>query len=313
MPAIPAELVAEPSSGTMVLTYVYGLLPKATQHRCLEAIREAQRLLYNAALEERIGAYRKAGKSITLFDQNKSLTVWRGFDEEAAFSPLDLQRWTIAKVNDAFTGFYARCRKKNGKAGFPRFRSMSRWKSFGFQEFSGVRFDGRSLRFKGMKGALRLHMHRELPKGAKILGCVFTRRGRGWQVALQVRVPAGARKPLARATGIDPGLTDLITLSDGTKFANIRPLKRHMKRIKALQQQLSRQKKGSKSRRKTKERLAREHLRVSNTRKTHIHRISARLTNDFDFIAVESSNIKGLCQASLAASFHDAAWGIFIQ
>ena len=48
----------------MVLTFRFRLLPSKSQHRVLEQILESQRQLYNAALEERIGAYRKAGASM---------------------------------------------------------------------------------------------------------------------------------------------------------------------------------------------------------------------------------------------------------
>ena len=44
---------------------------------------------YNAALEERIGAYRKAGGSLSLYDQNKSLTELR---KDQGFSQYDLKR-----------------------------------------------------------------------------------------------------------------------------------------------------------------------------------------------------------------------------
>ena len=44
----------------MIVSYRFRLLPTKAQHRALEQILESQRQLYNAALEERIGAYRKA-------------------------------------------------------------------------------------------------------------------------------------------------------------------------------------------------------------------------------------------------------------
>lgn len=297
----------------MVLTYRYRLLPKASQHRRLESICEEQRLLYNAALEERVGAWQKVSRSITLFDQNKSLAEWRGFDAEARLLPSNLQRWTLAKVNDAFTGFFSRIRRKNGKAGFPRFRSAARWRSFGFKEFSGIKLDGHHLRFKGMPGRLRLHLHRQLPDNAKILSATFTRRGRQWHVAMQVRVPVGDQKPLRTACGIDPGLTHLAVLSDGTKPENIRPSKRRQKKIRVLQRRLSRCRRGSMRRRKVKARLVREHLRIANARDTYLHRVSSEIVKNHDFIAVERANLKGLCRSNLAASFHDAAWGMLIQ
>lgn len=57
----------------MLVTYRYRLLPTKRQHRALEAILEAQRQLYNGALEERIDAYRKAGITRTCFDQFNAL------------------------------------------------------------------------------------------------------------------------------------------------------------------------------------------------------------------------------------------------
>ena len=68
----------------MILTYAYRLLPTKRQHRALETLLESQRQLYNAALEERIEAYRKAGVSRTYFDQAKALTEWRQDDPEAS-------------------------------------------------------------------------------------------------------------------------------------------------------------------------------------------------------------------------------------
>jgi len=52
----------------MILTYEYRLIPSKKQRRVLETLRESQRQLYNAALEERIGAYRR-GVVRTLIDQ----------------------------------------------------------------------------------------------------------------------------------------------------------------------------------------------------------------------------------------------------
>ena len=66
----------------MFLSYRYRLLPTKRQHRALEAILESQRELYNAALEERIDAYRKAGISRTYYDQTHALAQWRQSDAD---------------------------------------------------------------------------------------------------------------------------------------------------------------------------------------------------------------------------------------
>src|SRR5207249_3118369 len=105
----------------MILSYRYRLLPTKRQHRALETILESQRELYNAALEERIDAYRKTNVTRTYFDQSKALTVWRQSDRDASALPVNLQRATLKRLDEAYKGFFRRV-KAGDKPGFPRFR-----------------------------------------------------------------------------------------------------------------------------------------------------------------------------------------------
>ncbi|BAQ49316.1 helix-turn-helix domain-containing protein [Methylobacterium aquaticum] len=66
----------------MILTYQQKLRPTAAQHRLLAEALERQRLLYNAALQERRDAWRLGRKAITRLDKQKSLTVIRADDPE---------------------------------------------------------------------------------------------------------------------------------------------------------------------------------------------------------------------------------------
>src|SRR5260221_2743366 len=144
----------------MFLTYKYRMAPTSRQHGVLLNVLEQQRQLYNAALEERIGCYQKTRKTRTYIDQCKALTEWRQSDTDARLLPANLQRWTLKRLDDAFNGFFKRLKAKNGKAGYPRFRSVGRWNSFGFAEFSGIAFDDKKIRFKGMSNGLKVHIHR---------------------------------------------------------------------------------------------------------------------------------------------------------
>src|SRR4051794_14810856 len=134
----------------MILTYRYRLLTSKRQHRALREICEEQRLLYNAALEERIDCYRKTGKSISYVAQCNSLTICRRDIPGFSILPLNLQRWTLRRIDEAFAGFFRRAKSRRGRAGYPRYRSKHRWDSFGFNEIPGLRWDGRRLRFRGM-------------------------------------------------------------------------------------------------------------------------------------------------------------------
>ena len=77
---------------------------------------------------------------------------------------------------------------KRGKAGFPRFKSRHRWRSFGFSEFSGIRLIDGALVFKGMPRRLQLDLHQLLPDHASIRSRTLTKEGRISRVALQIEV-----------------------------------------------------------------------------------------------------------------------------
>jgi len=297
----------------MILTYRYRLLPSKRQHATLMAICESQRQLYNAALEERIDCYRKTEKTRTFIDQTKSLTICRRDLPEMAALPVTLQRWTLKRLDEAFAGFFRRVKVRKGKAGFPRFRGKSWWESFGFAEFSGIRFEGKRLRFKGMPSGLRVHTHRELPPAANIRSCVFRRDGRGWVVCLAVAIEAAEKRPVAGAVGIDLGLKVFAYCSDGVILPNPQIARRAERKMRVAQRALARCKRGSNQRRKVKARLARLHKKIANTRSTWLHQKSAEIVNRTDLIAVENLNVKNMIRhPTMARSIADASWSKFL-
>lgn len=296
----------------MILTYCYRLLPAKRQHRVLEAILEGQRQLYNAALEERIGAHRNAGVTRTYVDQCKALTEWRRSDPEAAAIPVCLQRWTLKQLDEAYRGFFRRL-KAGGKPGFPRFRGKGRFDSFGFREFSGIRLANGRLRFNGMPGGLRVHLHRPLPEGTPIRSCVFRRDVKGWKVGFAVDVPVASPRPVIRTVGVDLGISTFAALSDGGFIPSLKAARRAERRLRKANRALARTARGSRGRRKARVAVARCHAKTARARLDYLHRAGARLVGDYDVIVVEKLNVKGLARSALAKDVHDASWAKFIS
>ena len=59
--------------------------------------------------------------------------------------------------------------------------------------------------------------------------------------------------------------------------------------------------------------VTRCHAAVARRRTEHLHQASARLVRDYDAIAVEKLNVKGLAGGVLAKDVHDASWARFIS
>jgi putative transposase len=298
----------------VILTYRYRLLPLKSQHRALERLCAAQCELYNAALEERIDCYRKTGTARTYIDQCKALTRCRQALPEMGELPVTLQRWTLKRLDDAFQGFFHRLKSRNGKAGFPRFRGKGRWEAFGFAEFRGIRFDGKRLRFAGMPGGLKLHLHRPLPDEADIRSCVFRRAGCGWSISLNIAVATPQKRAVASAIGVDLGLKVFAYCSDNVVIPNPRIARKAEKEVRRRQRALSRCKVGSHRRHKVRAQVARLHRKITDTRNTWLHQQSAALVKRTDLIAVEDLKVSNMVRhPTLARSIADASWSRFVS
>ncbi len=141
-------------------------------HRRIAEVLTLTRQLHNAALEERVEAWRRCRQSITWQDQFKSLTTLRRDPLYADLRDLDLriQRAPLQRVDRAFRGFFRRC-KASGTPGFPRFRPASRWRSIELNDASPgmVRRRGRHtvLVVKGLP-PIRIRTSRPLPDPAAL-------------------------------------------------------------------------------------------------------------------------------------------------
>jgi putative transposase len=290
-----------------MLTWKCRLLPSKGQHDKLRAALSHTRDLYNAALAERIDCYRKTGKGRSFFDQAKGLTELRADPGWATYS-VAMQRWPLKQVDLAFAAFFRRIKARDGKAGFPRFRGREWFKTFGFSDRGGWRVDGNRLRLKGI-GSVRIHLHRPLPSVP--IACKVKREGRNWYALLTVETPCAAFHP-GPAVGIDMGITTMAALSTGELIANARPVKRAEREMRRRQRQIARCKRGSNRRREVKARVASLHAKITRTRETHLHQVSASLTARFGTIAIEKLNVKGLAGGMLAKQVNDVAWGRFI-
>ncbi len=114
------------------------------------------------------------------------------------------------------------------------------------------------------------------------------------------------------AVGIDVGLHEFLTTSDGETEPVQQNFRRSQKRLALGKRRSSRMQKNSSNAQKQKNRIARIHQRVKCQRKEFHYKVARKLVKTYDLIGVEDLNIIGLAKTRLAKSILDAAWGEFI-
>jgi len=221
---------------------------------------------------------------LTGFDLNRLTT---GSSQE-----LELHSGVINAVCEQF----AKSRTQHRR---PYLRYRGR-KSLGWVPLKGrdLHREGNAFRFAG--NTFRVFYSRPLPEGKIKDGSCFAQDSRGnWFLNIVIEVTEAPVRPLDHGVGIDLGLKDLATPSEGEKIpapgfyreaeAALAVAQRAHKRrrIKAIQ------------------------ARTARRRLDFLHNRSAELARAFDHIAVGNVNASGLAQTSLAKSVLDAGWSSF--
>lgn len=271
---------------------------------------EAKRLilkdLWNAALEERIGAWR-CGVRISRSDQEKSLKEirqdlpgWQGLvhthEAQGVLKRLDL----------AFQAFFRRV-AAGQKPGFPRFRSADRFRGWSYKEHgNGFRVtlgagghNGR-IRLFGV-GEIRMRGHARTP--GDVLKADVVKTVRGWMLNLVVATDCAERAPAeGPAIGLDWGVSDFATIAfENGGYAAV-PNPRHLAieadDLKAESRKLSAaaraRKISGRNLRKYRHSLARRHAKVAARRKDFLHKVTTRLAASHRMIVTEALTVRNM-------------------
>ena len=285
--------------------YQYRLYPSKKQKVKIINSLKVCKTIYNELLESSVNTYKETKKTLRKFDYNKLIKRKYSVHSQVAQNVSD-------RVHKAFSNFFRRVKDKSCKQkGFPRFKS--RVNSITFPQSGFKILSDKRLRLSTI-GNAPIVLHR-VPKGKiKTLTIKQNKIGQ-WFAIFSCEVPDEIVKHTnTEKIGIDVGLENFATLSNGEVIANPRHLVQSEHKLKLLQRRLSRKVKGSANRRNARFRLAKQHLKITNQRADFLHKLSRTITQRFSIINVEKLNITSMLKSHwLAKSIGDASWNIFIR
>jgi putative transposase len=282
-----------------VRSFKFRIYPTKPQCNSIARCLGLCRFLYNCALEERNSAWSKHHISRSRKDQDALLPeIKELFPEFNQVYSQSLQN-TLKRLDLAFQNFFRRV-KLGENPGYPRFKSKDRYHSFTYPQ-SGFRIEGNRI-FLSKIGHVKINQHRQIEGKIKTCSVIRTSTGK-YYVCLTAERETLAVKPIVEArnarnpVGIDLGIKQYVTLSDGTVFANTVPS--IDKQLAKLQRKKEQTKRGAARRAALKLWIAKLHEKNCNRRADFQHKLSRKLVDKYDLIAMEDLNIPAMQAAGL--------------
>jgi putative transposase len=294
--------------------YRYRIYPDPAQRQSLARAFGCARVVFNDAIRVREEAHAAGEKISDTEVQRRVITLAKAAPERewlcgvasvALVQACQDARRAYRNWFDSLAG-----NRKGRKAGHPRFR-----RKHGRQSIRLTR-NGFSLRgsrlYIAKVGDVQVKWSRELPSVPSSVTVIREPDGR-YCASFVVEREAEPFPPCDRETGIDVGLAHLAVLSDGTKVAAPRFLRRAERRLKAAQRVLSRKQKGSANRARARHKVAVLHRKVRDARLDHAHKTALAVVRDSQAVYCEDIAVNGLARTRLAKSVHDAGWSQLLR
>ncbi|WP_226042912.1 transposase [Natrinema sp. DC36] len=302
----------------MYYAYKYRLEPSDAQREELDRHRDICRQLYNHT-RYRLNKYRENHGELpsmtTLRSELPDLKQW--WDGLSDVYSKVLQT-VVERLFDNLSSLSAL--KQNGYGvGQLKWKPPREFRSFTYNQ-SGFKFDkkgGQTVLSLSKLADIPIRVHREIPDDAALKQVTLKKEPTGeWLATFGVEVdrepPQKPDRP-KNVVGIDVGILKYAHDTDGHAIESA-DLSDECERVEREQRKLSRKQHGSNNYEKQRRRVAGCHADLKNKRRDFLHKLSNYYAREYDLVAVEDLDAKGLVELDgNSRNRAGAAWGTFLR
>jgi len=292
----------------MYKAFKYQILPTEAQKTLLNQHFGCRRFVYNFFLNRRKEEYTNNTKNLTYKLCSAELTKLKEKEEYSWLNNVSAQslQHALRDLDGAYNRFFRK------ESMFPNFKKKSNKQSFRIPQ--RVLVDDNNIYIPKFRDGIKINIHR--PFG-KIKFATFSKTPTGkYFVSLTCEIEKSTFLPKTTKTiGIDLGIKNLLATSEGDSIPNVQTYKQLEGEIKYKLRQLSKKKKGSKSKDRARMSLARTHEHIKNIRYNHLHQTSRKLINENQVICVESLAVKDMMSnhSGLAKQIANCGWNELLR
>lgn len=288
--------------------WTFRCYPTCEQEQTLVRTFGCARFVYNRFLAERTAAFRR-GERMGYSQSSAALSKLKRDPDYLWLNEVSSvpTQQALRHLQAAFCNFFDK------RTGYPSFRRKDGKQSAEYTR-SAFKFEIGNQRLVLAKlGRIKVKWSRRVPVDPTTVTLIRKPSGR-YFVSLVIDVQPAPLPVTGESVGIDFGISRLATLSNGEHVANPKYSYRYQRQLKRQQQALARKTKGSNRYRRQKQRVARVHDKIANSRSDTAKKLAWSLVTRFDTIYVEDLNLRGMVKNhSLARSLSDAGIGQAIR
>lgn len=275
----------------MLLAHKVELRPSKQQEQHLMQLCGVSRHLWNQLLRHFSGDGVKWNKKVA---REKMYSLRVEFPWYTDYSA-NIVRCSIDNLDNAYKKFF------KTKKGYPKFKSKHQKQSFNIyesQKFSVIDRDFRIEKFNRSKKTKPIKMREKLRFDGKVKQANVSFQNGKWYCSFLVEVENYEKVTGQHGSvGVDLGIKDLATLSNGTTFQKSNKLALSLKRLIKLKRKLSKKKKGSNRYAKAKLSVSKLHFRIRKQREALLHTVSHTLTSNYKTICLEDLSISSMTKS----------------
>ena len=293
----------------MEKAYKYRIYPSKKQKDLLTKTFGCCRFIYNYFLNRRIEVYQNEQKSLTYNQCSLELTKLKQELEWLREPDKCALQNTLKDLENAYKKFFKE------HTGFPKFKSKKTHRFSYRTSLTGnnIAYCGNHIKLPKL-GMVKTR-NKLVPQG-RILNATVSQEPSGkYYVSLCCTdIETNPLPKTNESIGIDLGIKEYCTFSDGVKVSNPKYLKKSLDKLAKLQSELSRKSSGSNNRNKARIKVARMYEKITNQRKDFLQKLSTDLIQKYDLICVEDLHVKDMIENQhLSREISDVSWSEFVR
>lgn len=279
--------------------YKFRLKPTKAQQNDFENIAGGCRFVWNKVLELNLDRLQNKQKLMWYYEADFWSKIWKSSYEYSFLKiiPAHCLQQKLMDLNKAFKDAFD---KNQPLKRIPKFKKKGLNDSFRFPEPKQIEINNRRIKLPKL-GWIGFYQSQKIIGDIK--NVTVSKKGDHWFVSIQVEqinselVTAEAREATS-AIGIDLGVTQFVTTSQGEVTAPISIFRKKEKQLQKAQKNLARKRKFSNNWKKQKSKIGKIHRHIAYIRQDFLHKTSTRLSKSHAMIVIEDLKIKNMSKSA---------------